>query len=90
MDQIGNYILLNNSSTFHDHGAEQVDVAAKDEKHAYTHTVATTPDGDFLPWQKIWSGATKASLPKVSEAAKSNCTRHGRGSQIWHQFCICQ
>ena len=66
MDQIGNYILPNNSSTFHNHSAEQVDVALKDEKQAYTLTVASMPDGDFLPWQQIWSGTTKTSLPKAN------------------------
>ena len=49
MDQIGNYILPNNSSTFHTQGAEQVDIATKDEKRAYTLTVASTPDGNILP-----------------------------------------
>lgn len=77
MDQIGNYILPNNSSTFHDRGAEQVDIAAKDEKRAYTLTVASTPDGDFLPWQQIWSGATKTSVPKPNALRMEEAIEYG-------------
>lgn len=63
MDQIGNYILPSNSSTFHDRGAEQVNIVAKDEKRAYTLLVASTADGDFLPFQQVWSGGSRRSLP---------------------------
>ena len=28
-------------------------------KEGIHSTVASTPDGDFLPWQQVWSGATK-------------------------------
>jgi hypothetical protein len=36
---------------------------AKDEKRAYTLLVASTADGDFLPFQQVWAGATERSLP---------------------------
>jgi len=62
-DQIGNYILPNGNCTFHDRGAEQVDITSKDEKRAYTLLVASTADGDFLPFQQVWAGATERSLP---------------------------
>jgi hypothetical protein len=65
-DQIGNYILPSSSCTFHDRGAEQVDVVAKDEKRAYTLLVASTADGDFLPFQQVWSGATARSTPSLT------------------------
>ena len=44
------HILPSNSCTCNDHGAEQVDIVAKDEKRAFTLLVATTADGDFLPF----------------------------------------
>jgi hypothetical protein len=62
-NQIGNHILPSNCYTFHDRGAEQVDIVAKDEKHAYTLLVASTADGDFLPFQQVWSGASDRSIP---------------------------
>ena len=77
MDQIGNYILPNNSSTFHTRGAEQVDIATKDEKRAYTLTVASTPDGNILPWQQIWLGATKTSLPKQNAPGMEEALEYG-------------
>ncbi|KAG5633951.1 hypothetical protein H0H81_004242 [Sphagnurus paluster] len=66
MDQTGILILLMHLKTYHNKGACQVDLAAKDKKHAYTVCVATSADGDILPFQQIWSGKTKASLPSAS------------------------
>ncbi|KAJ7883608.1 hypothetical protein B0H13DRAFT_1513653, partial [Mycena leptocephala] len=65
-DQAGNYLLPASGHTFHDRAAKQVDVVAKDEKRAYTMMVASTPTGNFLPTQAIWSGKTPGSLPKLS------------------------
>jgi len=62
-DQIGNHILPSNSCTFNDRGAEQVDIVAKDEKRAFTLLVASIADGDFLPFQQVWAGASERSLP---------------------------
>jgi hypothetical protein len=63
MDQIGVYILPNSGYTFKKRGSEQVDIVAKGEKCAYTLLVASSMDGDFLPFQQIWSGATDRSVP---------------------------
>ncbi|KAJ6472516.1 hypothetical protein C8R45DRAFT_1164232 [Mycena sanguinolenta] len=62
-DQAGNYLLPASSHTFHDRGAKQVDLVAKDEKRAYTMMLASTPAGDFLPIQAVWAGKTGGSLP---------------------------
>jgi hypothetical protein len=61
-DQIGNHILPSNGCTFNDRGAEQVDIVAKDEKRAFTLLVASTANGDFLPFQQVWAGALERSL----------------------------
>ena len=63
MDQIGVYILPNSGYTFEKHGSDQVDIVAKGEKRAYTLLVASSADGDFLPFQQVWSGATNRSVP---------------------------
>lgn len=76
-DQIGNYILPSNGSTFHDRGAEQVDIIAKDEKRAYTLLVASTADGDFLPFQQVWSGATERSLPSENAPCMQEARERG-------------
>jgi len=50
-------------ATFNDCGADQVDIVAKDKKWAFTLLVASTADGDFLPFQQVWAGASEQSLP---------------------------
>ncbi|KAF8145398.1 hypothetical protein K438DRAFT_1690373, partial [Mycena galopus ATCC 62051] len=64
-DQAGNYLLPASGHTFHDRGAKQVDVVAKDEKRAYTMMLASTPWGDFLPIQAVWASKTGGSLPNA-------------------------
>ena len=51
MDQIGMSVLPNSGYTFEKHRSEQVDIIVKDEKHAYKFFVASSVDGDFLPFQ---------------------------------------
>ncbi|KAG6824721.1 hypothetical protein H0H92_006024 [Tricholoma furcatifolium] len=63
MDQTGILILLSHLKTFHDKGARQVDIVGKDEKRAYTLCVATSAEGDILPFQQVWAGKTEASVP---------------------------
>jgi hypothetical protein len=53
MDQISIYILPNSGYTFKKCG-DQVDIVVKGEKHAYTLLVASSGDGDFLPFQQVW------------------------------------
>ena len=63
MDQTGKQLMGTKDKTYEKRGVEQVDIAAKDEKRAYTLCVATTANGDVLPFQQVWSGTTKALLP---------------------------
>ncbi|KAH9914425.1 uncharacterized protein B0H18DRAFT_1216055 [Fomitopsis serialis] len=65
MDQTGVMVLPNNNTTYEETGVRQVNVVAKDEKRAYTLCVATSADGDILPFQQVWSGQTVKSLPDV-------------------------
>ena len=82
MDQISMSILPNSGYTFEKHRSEQVDIIVKDEKHAYKFFVASSVDGDFLPFQQVWSGATNHSVP-------SDSTSYGRGTQVrlWLHIC---
>ncbi len=63
MDQTGIILFTANNKTYAAKGSRQVTIAGKDEKRAYTLCVATTPAGDILPFQQVWSGKTKQSLP---------------------------
>ena len=63
LDEQGVYILPNQSITYEVKGKRQVDVQNKDEKRAYTLMVASTPAGDFLPFQQVWGGKVEKSLP---------------------------
>jgi hypothetical protein len=64
MDQQGITILIGNDHTYDKKGSKQVDLAAQDERRAYTLCVASTASGIMLPFQQVWSGATEGSLPK--------------------------
>ncbi|KAJ7084664.1 hypothetical protein C8R44DRAFT_894109 [Mycena epipterygia] len=63
MDQTGVLLLIANNKTYDEKGTRQVDIYGRDEKRAYTLAVASTPSGNILPFQQIWSGASKRSLP---------------------------
>ena len=77
MDQLGNYVLPGNTTTYHTKGAKQVDVVAKDEKRAYTLLVASTAGGDFLPFQQVWAGATSRSLPSEDADGMADAESYG-------------
>jgi hypothetical protein len=76
-DQIGNHILPSNGCTFNDRGAEQVDIVAKDEKCAFTLLVASTADGDFLPFQQVWARASERSLPSKNAPRMQDALERG-------------
>lgn len=77
MDQTGILILLATLRTYHDKGARQIDIAGKDEKRAYTLCVATSADGNILPFQQVWSGKTKGSLPSANAPGYLEATQLG-------------
>ncbi|KAH7904029.1 hypothetical protein BJ138DRAFT_971642, partial [Hygrophoropsis aurantiaca] len=77
MDQLGNYLMAGNDVMYNTKGARQVDVAAKDEKRAYTLCVASTPNGNLLPFQQVWPGSTKKSLPRDNAEGMSEAKEIG-------------
>ncbi|KAG1852584.1 hypothetical protein C8R48DRAFT_749777 [Suillus tomentosus] len=76
-NQIGNYILPSSGTTFAERGSEQVDIVAKDEKRAYTLLVASAPEGTFLPFQQVWSGASERSLPSAGAPGMMEAKERG-------------
>ena len=63
MDQTGVYVIPGDNFTYEERGKKQVVLVGKDEKRAYTLVVATSCDGDILPFQQVWGGATIRSCP---------------------------
>lgn len=66
LDQTG--VLLNPSGdmyTYEEKGSKQVGLHGKDEKRAFTSLLSITAEGEMLPSQSIWPGATLQSLPKA-------------------------
>ncbi|KAF5382378.1 hypothetical protein D9757_009804 [Collybiopsis confluens] len=77
VDQQGIYVLPNATKTYHARGDKQVDLVAKDEKRAFTILVASTPTGEILPIQCVWSGKTDNSLPKPSAVGMDEALAEG-------------
>ncbi|KAG7099906.1 hypothetical protein E1B28_001705 [Marasmius oreades] len=77
VDQLGVYILPNGSMTYHTKGTKQVDIVGKEEKRAFTLLVASTPSGDFLPFQQVWGGRSKLSLPSKNATGFSEALDRG-------------
>ncbi|KAF8223555.1 hypothetical protein L208DRAFT_1381416 [Tricholoma matsutake] len=68
-DQMGLLLLTSKNKTYDQQGAKDVKIAGKGEKQAYRLCIASTPAGDFLPFQLVWAGKTSRSLPKGPEVA---------------------
>ncbi|KAK0495240.1 hypothetical protein EDD18DRAFT_1310008 [Armillaria luteobubalina] len=77
VDQVGVWVLPNNSYTFHEKGSHQVDVVAKDEKHCYTALTASTASGAFLPFQQVWARKTAGSLLSQNSPRMKDAIHHG-------------
>ncbi|EPQ50004.1 hypothetical protein GLOTRDRAFT_14166, partial [Gloeophyllum trabeum ATCC 11539] len=77
MDQQGKTVTGGTNQTFHDIGAKQVDIIAKDEKRAYTLAITSTASGKFLPMQQIWGGTTPRVLPDRDADGMDEAIRYG-------------
>ncbi|KAI5884963.1 uncharacterized protein SCHCODRAFT_02521826 [Schizophyllum commune H4-8] len=77
INQLGNYVLPNNSFTYAEIGAKQVNAVGKDEKHAYTLCVGSTAAGGFLPFQQIFGGMTDRSQPAEDAPGMDKALAYG-------------
>ena len=55
-----------NTSTYEEKGSKQVAVLGQDEKRAFTVVVGISAAGDALPFQVIYGGKSKRSLPTTT------------------------
>ncbi|KAG9106256.1 hypothetical protein FRC07_008894 [Ceratobasidium sp. 392] len=58
-------------------GDKQVPVVGKDEKRAYTLLIGVANSGDALPFQAIYPGMTRASVPHESAAGYAEAQKLG-------------
>ncbi|KAJ6458505.1 hypothetical protein C8R45DRAFT_942718 [Mycena sanguinolenta] len=73
----GVMLMVANNKTYNPKGSRQVDIHGRDEKRAYSLLVASTPTGKLLPFQQVWSGKTKGSLPHDFAAGIPAAKKHG-------------
>jgi hypothetical protein len=65
-DQTGLLYSAGATETYAPTGSKQVEVVGKDEKRAFTLMVGISMSGEVLPFQAVYAGKTKASLPTSS------------------------
>ena len=74
-DQTGIILIPSgNDRTYDIKGKKDISVVGGEEKRAYTAVVGSTAAGKFLPFQAVWKGETKASLPNTREISEE---KHG-------------
>jgi hypothetical protein len=74
-DQLGVHLIPVAKKTWAPSGAKQVPSFGKEEKRQFTLMVTTTASGDILPFQCIYKGKTKKSLP--SESKRHDAEKEG-------------
>lgn len=97
-DQAGMLILPLGRYTYEVKGSTNVSAITHDEKRQFTVVVASSMDGDMLPFQSVWGGNSPASLPskqavRYEEAQKLGFkwvhgdTRHWSTRETTIQWC---
>lgn len=67
-DQAGVLIVPIGRDTYEVRGSLNVPGITHEEKRQFTVVVASSMDGDMLPFQSVWGGTTAASLPSKKSA----------------------
>jgi hypothetical protein len=67
-DQTQVIYVPGNRMTWSQTGAKQVGMVGMDEKRAFTLVVGVTADGSLLPFQAVFVGKTKASVPSATDS----------------------
>lgn len=67
-DQTQIIYVPGNRMTWSQTGAKQVGMVGMDEKRAFTLVVGVTADGSLLPFQAVFVGKTKVSVPSATDS----------------------
>ncbi|EJD54964.1 hypothetical protein AURDEDRAFT_49858, partial [Auricularia subglabra TFB-10046 SS5] len=65
------------SATWSESGAKQVSVIGQEEKRAFTLNVGISMSGELLPFQAIYQGMTRRSLPKPDARGQDRAAEIG-------------
>ena len=89
-DQTLIYYTAGAENTYATIGSKQVEVVGKDERRGFTLMVGISMSGEVLPFQAIYSGKTKASLPTSAAPGYSKATgdlkfrfEYSKGDNHW-------
>ena len=63
-DQTGIHVVPGSAWTMEEKGCRRVEIAGMDDKRQITAVICGSMTGDLVPFQLIYSGTTKACLPK--------------------------
>ncbi|KAI9057076.1 hypothetical protein FKP32DRAFT_1584394 [Trametes sanguinea] len=76
-DQAGITLMPSGKQTYEVRGSKDVTVHAHEEKRQMTVVVASSLDGQILPFQSVWGGSTEASLPSKDAPRRDEADRLG-------------
>ncbi|OSC97296.1 hypothetical protein PYCCODRAFT_1377428 [Trametes coccinea BRFM310] len=76
-DQAGILLMPSGKQTYEVRGSKDVTVHAHDEKRQMTVVVASSLDGQMLPFQSVWGGSTEASLPSKQAPRRDEADQLG-------------
>ena len=74
-DQTMVYFSADSKQSYEAIGSKQVEVVGLDERHGFTLMVGISMSGEVLPFQAIYKGKTKASLPKPTALGYEKATQ---------------
>lgn len=77
MDQTGVLFIPGFQFTYETKGSKQVNIHGHDEKRGYSLCVATTPNGNILPFQLINGGRSIKSTPQQSASGMNEAVNAG-------------
>ncbi|KAH7905739.1 hypothetical protein BJ138DRAFT_964080, partial [Hygrophoropsis aurantiaca] len=77
IDQTNVVYQPTNSRTYEQVGSKQVAIIGQEEKRAFTLVVGISAAGDLLPFQAIYCGKTKRSLPSANAAGYDEAMQLG-------------
>ncbi|KAI0772980.1 hypothetical protein BD413DRAFT_473705, partial [Trametes elegans] len=76
-DQAGILLMPSGKQTYEVKGSKDVTVHAHDEKRQMTIVVASSLDGQLLPFQSVWGGSSAASLPSKEAPRQAEADKLG-------------
>ncbi|KDQ06013.1 hypothetical protein BOTBODRAFT_76572, partial [Botryobasidium botryosum FD-172 SS1] len=77
IDQTNVVLQQGSGLTYAEVGSKQVAVIGQEEKRAFTIVVGASASGEALPFQAIWQGKSKRSLPVATARGQADAAQLG-------------